>query len=384
MRPKAVLFLAPVVWLLSSAAAARATSYDLSPPINNYYNIKAEYSEKLAYAGNRNLELRVTLTTPAAVPAAERITLAGVQSVDEPRIRITPLVRAGAAGDNVFRVEVPAGVEPRTYKLTLEFRDPQQTSILRYIDLNVGVRSQGKLRLVEAKTDPLILGAAREYALRFANDYPDYDVNVNRIIIRSLPSDLIESVRVAPGVGVEARVEHNVITFDPGVSIEASQQGTIPVVIGLRRTPSFINWVTGYGDDTKLAFDVRYDDGHERLISDFTPEVSVKVRPGDGFLFWTMVLGVLLGTGIKFYLEYLRRRGVVTKKGVAGFVVITVLVGIVITIVAWAGEIQIIAFKSVDLSYDKPSVIFIIGLIGALSGVHYLHRWSKKLTEEGR
>ena len=57
---------------------------------------------------------------------------------------------------------------------------------------------------------------------------------------------------------------------------------------------------------------------------------------------------------------------------------ITILVGIVITIIAWAGQIQIIAFKDINLSYDRPVVIFIIGLIGALGGVHYLNNWAKK------
>ena len=62
----------------------------------------------------------------------------------------------------------------------------------------------------------------------------------------------------------------------------------------------------------------------------------------------------------------------------AVFVGVTILVGLVITVIAWAGQIQIIAFKDIHLSYDRPVVIFIIGLIGALGGVHYLNSWAKK------
>jgi hypothetical protein len=104
----------------------------------------------------------------------------------------------------------------------------------------------------------------------------------------------------------------------------------------------------------------------------------VKVKPNDTVLFGAMLIGVILGTVIKFYLEYLHKKGELTKKGVSSFVIITVVVGVVITLIAWGGQIQIIAFKDIQLSYDKPVVIGLIGLMGALAGVHYLHSWASK------
>jgi hypothetical protein len=393
MRLRAALFLMSVLWLLSlgptAAADERPLNVTLSPQINSYYSIKASYVEKQAYAGNRNLVLTVMMNSVGVVPEPGRLTLSGVQSLDEPRIKITPLGSGGDGLEQQFRVDIPEALEPRVYKLSVEFRDQKQTGILRYLDLNVGARRAGKLRLVEAERKPLVMGERTPFAIRLANDYPDYTVSVKKIAVSlsadNSSADLIEGVEQVKGdEEVQARVSGNEITFTPGVSIEpAGAQGQINLVLKLKSWPSLIGWATGYGDDTRLTLDVTYDDGHERTIHESYPDVKVRVRPGDRLLLWTILLGVLVGTFIKFYLEYLRKRGGISRKGVAWFVVITIVVGFVITIIAWAGEIQIIAFKDIKLSYDKPSVIFIIGLAGALGGVHYMQKLLKKFTGEG-
>jgi hypothetical protein len=138
------------------------------------------------------------------------------------------------------------------------------------------------------------------------------------------------------------------------------------------------NWIAGFGEGSRLVFDFEYDDGNQRVISDFSSEAKIKIRPSDGTLLVTMLVGVIIGTLVKFYLEYLHGKGLVSRKGVAAFVVITVVVGVVITVIAWGGQIQIIAFKTNGLSYDRPVAIFTMGLIGALSGVHTLNGFAKK------
>ena len=59
-------------------------------------------------------------------------------------------------------------------------------------------------------------------------------------------------------------------------------------------------------------------------------------------------------------------------------VAITVVIGLVVSIIALAGQIKVTAFELTG-SYDKPIVIFIIGLTGALVGAQLLMSWIKKL-----
>jgi hypothetical protein len=381
-------FIIAAAGLLILSPLALANTYQIDQ-INSYYSIEAGYDERLAYVGNRNLELKVTMKTPngITIPEAGQLTLAAVQSTDEPKIKITRLYGKESVIEGTdlvseykYRIEIGSGVEPRIFKLTLEFHDPRQTSIYRYLDLNVGIRDGSKVRFIEGTSEPLLSGGQGVYRFKLANDYPDYTVNVRTIKISSVPSDLVESIGIAENVGIKSEVKGNVISFDSGLSIEPSQQRPVELVIKMKKMSSFQNWLFGFSDDTKLLFDISYDDSNGRIIPDYDAAAKIKVRPSDQVLLGAMLIGVLLGTGIKFYLEHLHKKGVITRKGVAVFMLVTVTVGITISIIAWAGEIEIIAFKKIDMSYDRPCVIFIIGLLGALSGVHYLYKWGKKFA----
>jgi hypothetical protein len=63
------------------------------------------------------------------------------------------------------------------------------------------------------------------------------------------------------------------------------------------------------------------------------------------------------------------------------FVFFTVMVGVVVSFVALVGKIRIIAFEQSG-SYDKPMVIFIIGLAGAVGGAQLLYGWVKSLVPQ--
>jgi hypothetical protein len=278
---------------------------------------------------------------------------------------------------STFLIRIPDGTEPRIHKIKLKFQYPNESTVDRYVDLFVGLRTQGRLRVVQTDYEPLVAGESGVFKIKLANDYPDYPINLQRITMSSVPSNLIARVDVLDVNESHGEVNGNTITFKPALSIAPFEQPTIQLNVKARPM-SVGNWIAGFGDGSKFGVAFAYDDSNERVITDLSHEAPIKVRPGDFSLLGAMLIGVLIGTGLKFYLEYLRKKGVIDRKGMGVFILVTVLVGIVITIIAWGGEIQIIAFKDVKLSYDRPVVIFIIGLIGALAGVHYLNDWVMK------
>ncbi|HEX8353362.1 MAG TPA: hypothetical protein VF611_10705 [Pyrinomonadaceae bacterium] len=383
MKSRVLLLLTGTAVLLTTARYANAnTATSQVKPVNDYYNIEAVYSKKQARVGNRFLELKVTVIPVPGVPipAADRITLVNVEASDNREINVR--LTSSGHNSNVYTYNVDLGerLEPRTYKLTLEFQSPRNSSISILIDLDVGVREKGKLRLMEVAQEPLVLGGEQVVKFKFANDYVDYPVNISRIKIDSIPSGIIDGLEVKDGAEGKPSVRNNVIIFEPVITIQPAQRHSLDIALKLGGVPSLQDYVMGFGDDSKLTVEVTYDDSNERTLTDLTGESPIKVRPSDRVLVGALILGLLAGTGIRFRLEYLRKKGAITRNGVAGFVMVTMIVGLVVFVVTWVGEIQIIAFKKLDLSYDRPGVIFILGFAGALTGVHYLNKWLKYVS----
>ena len=383
---KIIILLAGIVvfWLLT----AEKGSAQVLEVVNEHYLIEAEYDKEQAFAGNKNLKLRIIMKTAAnaVVPRDKVIRLAKHDPPEDSNIEVRWESSERSLRDNynqevnTFLVKIPEGTEPRTYKIRLKFQnEADQTAVNRDVDLFVGERIRSKLRIVSTESEPFIAGSSSVYNLELHNEYLDYTVNVHKIRVIPVPASLITAVNLAPLGEAKPEIDSRTqtISFKPFLSIKPGRRETIPLELKIG-SMSITNWIAGFGDGSKLKFDVEYDDGNERTITPSTQESALKIRPSDGSLLGAMFFGVLIGTGLKFYLEYLRQKGVINRKGVAVFVGITILVGIVITIIAWAGQIQIIAFKDINLSYDRPVVIFIIGLIGALGGVHYLNNWAKK------
>ena len=371
-------------WLVT----AKSIAAQVLEVVNEHYLIEADYDKEKAFAGNKNLKLKITMKTVvnAVVPGDKVIKLAKHDPPEDSNIEVRWESSEKGIRDNynqevnTFLVKIPEGTEPKTYKVRLKFQnEADQTTVNRDVDLFVGERTKSKLKIVGAESEPFIAGSSSVYNLELHNEYLDYTVNVHKIRIIPVPAGLITKVDLAPLGEVKPEIDPRTqsISFRPFLSIKPGRKETLALELGLG-SMSITNWIAGFGDGSKLKFDVEYDDSNERTITPSTQESPLKIRPSDGSLLGAMFFGVLIGTGLKFYLEYLREKGVINKKGVAVFVAITILVGIVITIIAWAGQIQIIAFKDINLSYDRPVVIFIIGLIGALGGVHYLNNWAKK------
>lgn len=362
--------------------------------INEHYLIEATFDREQAFTGNRDLGFKVTMKTLAdtIVPREKVIKLARYDASEDSNIEIQLENTERNLRDNynqevnTFAIKIPENIEPRTYRIKLTFQyQADQTAVNRYVDLPVFARSNSKLKITGVDNEAFVAGSNAVYYLDLQNDYTDYTVNVHKLRIRSVPAGLIAGLKLEPFGEIKPDIDARTqtISFKPFLSIKPGRKETLALDMKVG-SMSLSNWIAGFGDGSKLVFDTEYDDGNERTITPPPQENLLKVRPGDGTLLVAMLIGVLIGTGLKFYLEYLREKGLIDKRGVAVFVSITILVGIVITIIAWAGQIQIIAFKDINLSYDRPVVIFIIGLIGALGGVHFLNNWAKKyLPHEG-
>jgi len=354
--------------------------------VNEYYLIDYDYNRELAYPGTRNLYLTVTTSTPLnlTVPQSKQITFAKYEGPKDSGIEIALVGHEGrkpvgkyAVETNTFSIKIPEGTEPQIYKIKFKFQYPDESTVDRFVDLNVGLRSKGKLRVLDTESDPLTAGSQGSYKLKLSNDYPDYPVNIHQITVSSVPSYIISKLEVPEANDSKVEVHGSTVVFKPPFTIQPFQQPSLLFNFKLSRM-SLSNWISGFGDGSKLIFDVEYDDSNGRTIGDLSHETKVKLRPSDWTLLAAMLFGVSIGTGLKFYLEYLRGKGVIDKRGVAIFVTITVIVGVVVTIIAWAGQIQIIAFKDMSFSYDRPAVIFIMGLVGALGGIHFLITLAKK------
>lgn len=394
MKPivKRILILAAVFATLTAGSKNICAQFsERLENVNDYYLIEAQYDKTQAFPGSRNLFLKITMKVPekkAPVPSDQVLTLATEYDfLEDSEIKLSfndkepKKLRDGFEEEiYTFKIKIPEKTEPRVYRIKLKFQYPDKNKpvVAREIDLYVGLLREGKLKVIGISSEPLIAGDEGLCTLKLHNQYADYAINIHKLTLSSTPSGLISKIEV-PDVGdAKAEINGNTISFKPPLTIGKDKNASIQFKIKARNM-SIGNWISGFGEGSKLVFDFEYDDSNQRTISDYSYEAPVKVRPGDWTLLGAMFVGVLIGTGLKFYLEYLREKGVIRRKGVGIFVTITVLVGIVITIIAWAGQIQIIAFKDINFSYDRPIVIFIIGLIGALGGVHYLNNWAKKL-----
>jgi hypothetical protein len=391
---KLALVLAAIFGVLSAAASSvYAQVWERLEPVNDYYLIEAQYDKTQAFSGSPNLYFKVVLKTPEnkPVPADQVLKLvteyellrdSGIRLISENSDGNPELNTKDGYKEEIytFQIEIPENTPPRSHKLKLKFRylNRDKTSVVtRPFDLNVGLLSKGKLK-VTVTGEPLTAGHDGLYVLRLQNEYPDYAINIHKVTVSSTPAGLINKIDLVDVGDAKAQVNGNTVFFTTPLTIGKYQQATIQLRIKARDM-SAGNWLFGFDEGSTLGFGFEYDDSNLRTISDYSADVPVKIGPGDWKLLGAMLVGVLIGTGLKFYLEYLRRTGVIRRKEVGVFVTITMVVGIVIAIIAWAGQIQIIAFKDINFSYDRPVVIFVIGLVGALAGVHYLNNWAKKL-----
>lgn len=323
------------------------------------------YDVEKAYAGNHNLELSVSLSSKDAT----KLELTKFDGPDQTQIQfrevssdnfLDPATRLQTT-EYKYLADIPDGTEPRIYLITLSFASPGEKNINRTFWLYVGVRNKGKLSVVTdtTSTTEFYTGTANKYQLQLENNFPDYAVNIRSVTIRSDPNGLVENKTIP-------------IT---GMNIDPMQRGVID--LDLKTAPmSFTNLLSGFSDSTRLILDVTYDDGYNRVVTDLSQPVKVKIRPRDRVLVVAMLVGVVIGAILKLYLQRLQQQGIISRREVVVAVTITSLIGLVVSFVAVVGRIKIIAFDQMG-SYDNPAVIFVISLAGAVGGAQLLSTFIK-------
>lgn len=325
-------------------------------PVYNYAEAYAGGSPRLKIivtgpsADTQNLEVSCT---PEGASSPLTIESNGTEQRQEPPVWST---------DHYYTVMIAPNAEPRQYRINLTFHYPGEEVVTRFFSFKVGVRSGGKLTVVQDNEDleppTFYTGQEARYLLTLRNDFPDYAITVTKISVESVPESLVEFTDNA---------------LAQPVTLKPAEQKRVELRFKVNGM-SFTSLVSGFGDSPKLKLNMTYNDGYEREVSDFTHKLNVKIRPRDSVLVMAMLAGVLVGGLIRFYLEFLARRKSITRREMLKFVLYTVLFGMVVTAFAFFGQIQIIAFKA-NGSYDKPMALFIIGLAGAVGGLQLFVGW---------
>lgn len=356
--------------------------FKLSEPVNKSYgkfNIDFEYNEEDAWAGNNNLEVRVTVTTIEK----KNLKFLGFELDDSSRTVIQRAERLSenSSNDGLLKTEyrcifaINEQVIPQTYNVRLRFEPPDKighpgneeyADIIVPFGLNVGVRSGGLLKFFDGPEDklgvvPCTTGDRKDFYLPLINRFPRYVVNIEKIEVTSSPGGLIRSIVSSDPPG---QVSGNTISFDQEpMSIESAQRK--PITISLEMAGMSFNRLTNgfFVDPQKLEIAFTYSDGHGRRISDLIRRVDLRVQPSFLVLSLSILLGAAIGTVIKLVVARTEKGKAITKS----LVLITLVAGVVVSFIVWIGKVQVFVW---DLrgSYDNPLIICFIGLAAAMIG----------------
>lgn len=360
-----------LVLLVSATLNVEASTFDftLTTRDKKKFHIYVSYEVEKAYAGNKYFPLEVSIDSKDS--AGGDLTLKDCKPPDGAKLE----TRAETVDATHYRcvVDIKDEADPRVYRIEFTFMYPEQSLASGFL-LPVGVRTNkdtdGNDRLrIRPKATPIEFLASNrnEFPFDIHNSFPDYAVMIKSVTITASRPELVRNVDVSslnpPANQIESlQTNHAHASFD---------------IAGM----SLRDLLLGFPEKTNLIVDVTYTDGYGRTISDLRQEFPITLRPRDRVLYLAIVIGVLAGAVIKLYLQRLQSQGVITRKEAIRAVAVTVFIGLVVSVIALAGQIKITAFELTG-SYDKPFIIFIIGLTGALVGAQLLTSWFKRLTSK--
>ena len=332
--------------------------------------VTVTYEVDQAYAGNEYFPLEVSITSNNG--SAADLVLKECRPPDGTKLD----TRLESAGESRYKcvINIKNEADPRRYRIDFIFQYANQ-SLTNYCLLAVGVRMNkdagGNDRVsIKPKANPIEFQASRRNEFRFDihNGFPDYPAVIKSVTFTASSPDLLSNIDVS---SLDAPSNQ----IDPLQTTHASAKFD---VAGMTLRDLLI----GFPDKAHLNVDVTYTDGFGRTISDLHQEFPIALRPRDRVLYLAIAIGVIVGTLIKIYLQRLKSQGVINNREVVKAVAITVIIGLVVSVIALAGQIKVTAFELTG-SYDKPIVIFIIGLTGALVGAQLLMSWINRLGGKG-
>jgi hypothetical protein len=308
-----------------------------------------EYPKNDVLVGNSNIPLTVTIISFEKNP----LKLVSIAQAAGPGERLIlfempgeeVLPDEGGVLKTIYRGRFAVGerAEPGGYPivLKLKYRDGDATPDDKIVRLEVG--GHGAVRLVDDSLKPItcMTNEAKTVNLKLKTDYPGYPVHLRRVIVTSEPADLVRAESVPVDLHLRSRKE----------------VGTVPVTFTVRKMQAK-DWILGLSEGT-LELQFEYEDGAKRVLT-ARDSLKFKVTPSLFVLGIALLFGVGVGAAVKTYMKYMEAQGF-TRAAQVRFIGITVFIGILATLVAIIGRVQVSVFQF-NGSYDDPKVLFMISL----------------------
>ena len=263
-------------------------------------------------------------------------------------------------------VELTPDAEVRIFRMKISFTKRGTPGASTFFDLRVGTKTatSGGVK-IKPEQSPVVLktGSKQPFSLFVKNDSRSYNIIVKEVTISSNPPGLVQAEPLHP--------DHLVI--------ETKQEPEIQIPLTVN-SPDALDLIKGFTKDPTLTATVVYQDPDGRKVPDLRQTFQIKVVPNTSVLILAIVIGVLVGGLIRFYLEFLARKKKLKGIAVLKFAFYTTVFGLVIAALALAGQLEIKGF-GLSGSYDQPLVLFIIGLTGAVGGMQIFVAWYNSLRQ---
>lgn len=264
------------------------------------------------------------------------------------------------------RVTVAPDAPAQSFHFKMLMSYPGERVEPKYFDLPIWPRTE-KQALVNIdkaalKQIPVILrtNLVKELKLPVRNEFSSYAIYVKELTVSSVPEGIVTG------------------KTDREVEIPAGQTREVPIELKVL-SPDTLDLIKGFSQEPELEVQVKYQDKYGRTGPHLKDSVAIKVIPNNAVLFSAILIGVVVGTFVRFYLEFLARRRKLRRREVLKFVLYTAVFGLIVAAVALAGQVEIKALDKPMGSYDKPLAMFIIGLAAAIGGVQLIVAWYNSL-----